>query len=129
MLAIDANVVVRFLTGDEPAQAAIARALIEDQDTFVSATVMLEAEWVLRSGYGMAKADVIAALGRLAGLLRVELDDPARISKALSWAGQGMDFADALHLAAAQACEAFVTFDRRMAKANVEPSGAPLRVV
>lgn len=127
MLAIDTNVIVRFLTGDEPAQAARAKALIEGQDIFVSATVLLEAEWVLRSAYGLEKAEVIAALVRLAGLPRLRLDDPVRISKALSWAGQGMDFADALHLAAAEACDAFVTFDRRMVKAKVATGGPPVR--
>ena len=126
MLAIDTNVLVRFLTGDEPAQAA--RALIESQDIFFSATVLLEAEWALRSAYGLDKAEVIAALGRLAGLPRLSLDDPARISKALSRAGQGMDFADELHLATAATSEAFVTVDRRMVKAKVITDGALVRL-
>jgi len=33
----------------------------------------------------------------------------------LDWTRHGMDFADALHLAKAQGCEAFVSFDQRLA--------------
>jgi predicted nucleic acid-binding protein len=40
------------------------------------------------------------------------------VAAALKWADGGMDFADALHLAAAPDCEAFVTFDQKMAKAS-----------
>src|SRR6266851_1349731 len=95
MLAIDTNVVVRFLTGDEPKQAAKARSLIERQDIFLAATVLQETEWVLRNDYGLERVAVIEALTKFAGLPRLTLEDPTRISKALAWAANGMDFADA----------------------------------
>jgi len=50
--AIDTNIVVRLLTADEPEQAAAAKRIIEHGDVFLGATVLLEAEWVLRAGYG-----------------------------------------------------------------------------
>ena len=50
-----------------------------------------------------------------AGLPRVILEDAARTAKALDWMRGGMDFADALHLAEAEGCEAFTTFDQRFA--------------
>jgi predicted nucleic acid-binding protein len=129
MLAIDTNVIVRFLTGDDPAQASTTRTLIEGQDTFVASTVMLEADWVLRSAYGLDKGDVIAALRSFAGLPRVTLEDPERILRALAWADQGLDFADALHLSTAEACEALVTFDRQFASAAARVGGSPVRVL
>jgi len=52
-----------------------------------------------------------------ATLARVKLEDAALIAKALAWMEKGMDFADALHLVKAQGCEAFVSFDQRLAKA------------
>lgn len=52
MRAIDTNVVVRYLTDDEPSQSARARAAIDVGEVFVSTTVLLESEWVLRSTYG-----------------------------------------------------------------------------
>ncbi|MBM6583339.1 type II toxin-antitoxin system VapC family toxin [Microvirga sp. BT689] len=117
MLAIDTNVVVRYLTGDHPEQSSQARALIDGHDVFVCTTVLLETEWVLRGAYGYAPAQIGEALRAFAGLPRVSLEDPASAATALDWMAQGMDFADALHLAAAEGCTVFVSFDRRFAKA------------
>jgi predicted nucleic-acid-binding protein len=117
MRAIDTNVVVRFLTGDDPKQAAKARALVAAGDIFIATTVLLESEWVLCSAYEFTALDVARALRGFAGLPGVTLEDAALASRALDWAERGMDFADALHLARPQGCSAFVSFDRRLAKA------------
>ena len=58
---------------------------------------------------------IITALAAFAGLPRVTLEDPALAAKALEWTRSGMDFADALHLAKAEGCEAFVSFDQPFA--------------
>ena len=126
MRAIDTNVVVRYLTGDHPEQAARARAVLDAGDVFVGTTVLLESEWVLRSVYGLARAEVAAALRAFAGLPGIELESPAVLAEALDHAEKGMDFADALHLGAAARCEALLTFDRRF----IEKAGdTPVRVM
>ena len=112
-VAIDTNVLVRYLTGDDPAQAARARAVIDGDRVFVSTTVLLETEWVLRSVYGLPATQVAAALRDFAGLPGVSVESPARLAEALDRVNEGMDFADALHLGAAAQCEALLTFDRR----------------
>ncbi len=117
MLAVDTNVVVRYLTGDHPEQFANAKALIDGEDLFVCTTVLLETEWVLRSVYGYRPAQLARALRAFAGLPRITLEDPALAAKALDWMAGGMDFADALHLAKAEGCEAFISFDQRFAAA------------
>jgi predicted nucleic acid-binding protein len=117
MLAVDTNLIVRYLTGDHPGQSAKARTLIDGSDVFVSTTVILETEWVLRSVYGYDSAQVRAALRAFAGLPRVSLEDPALIATALDRTAHGLDFADALHLGRAEDCDAFVTFDRSFIKA------------
>lgn len=117
MRAIDTNVLVRFLTGDEPDQAARARRLVEAGDIFVATTILLEAEWVLRSAYGFPAPRVVEALRAFAGLPGVALEDPPLAAQALDCAEKGLDFADALHLARAQGCTAFMSFDRKLAKA------------
>jgi predicted nucleic-acid-binding protein len=114
--AIDTNVAVRFLTGDDPAQAARARRLVEAGDLFVATSVLLESEWVLRSGYGFATERIVQALRDFAGLPGVTLEDPLLVARALDWAEQGLDFADALHLGRAGDCTAFMSFDRLLAK-------------
>ena len=112
-VAIDTNIVVRYLTGDHPRQAAKARAIIEGGDVFVGTTVLLESEWVLRSVYGYSGPEVAAALRAFAGLPEVSVESPANLAEALDRAENGMDFADALHLGAAARCESMLTFDRR----------------
>jgi predicted nucleic-acid-binding protein len=121
--AIDTNVVVRFLTNDDKRQASAARAVIAGGDIFIAATVLLEAEWVLRSAYGFEPARVAEAFRGLAGLPTIMVEDPARLAQALDWMRQGMDFADALHLSKAEGCTAFLSFDRTLAKV-AQASGA-----
>ena len=113
MRAVDTNIVVRYLTGDDPAQAARASAVIDAGDVFVGTTVLLESEWVLRSVYGFSGSEVAAALRAFAGLPEVSVESPAMLAEALDRAENGMDFADALHLGAAARCKAMLTFDRR----------------
>jgi predicted nucleic-acid-binding protein len=117
MLAIDTNLIVRYLTADHPQQSAKAKALIDGEDVFVATTVLLETEWVLRSVYGFASPQLAKALAAFAGLPRVILEDATLVATALGWMGSGLDFADSLHLAKSEGCDAFVTFDRRLAKA------------
>jgi predicted nucleic acid-binding protein len=126
MLAIDTNVIVRYLTGDDRKHPARAKALIEGQEVFVATTVLLEAEWVLRSVYNFQPQRLADALMAFAGLPRVVLENPPLAAIALKWAKQGMDFADALHLAAAENCEAFVSFDDRFIKSAAK-LGVPAR--
>ena len=125
MRAVDTNVVVRYLTGDDPGLAARARAVIDAGNVFVGTTVLLECEWVLRSVYGFEGKRVAAALRAFAGLPGFSTESPALLAEALDRAERGMDFADALHLGAAARCEALLTFDRRLIH---RAKDAPLRV-
>jgi predicted nucleic-acid-binding protein len=127
VLAVDTNVIVRYLTRDDAEQFAKARVLIRDEDIFVCTTVLLETEWVLRRGYRFRRTQIIAALAAFAGLPHVTLEEPASAAKALDWAQRGMDFADALHLAKAEGCEAMISFDQRFAAVANALSDVKLR--
>jgi predicted nucleic acid-binding protein len=85
--------------------------------SLVSLTVILEVEWVLRSGYGFDRVKVAKAFRAFAGLPQVIVQDRAALDAALISTEAGMDFADGLHLAQAGQSEAFVTFDDRFYKA------------
>lgn len=117
MLAIDTNLVVRYLANDDPGQSPRARALIDGAPVFVPATVILETEWVLRGAYGYPAAAVVRALRGFAGLPTVTVEDAERVAAALDLAERGLDFADALHLAGSGHCAGFATFDRRFVRA------------
>lgn len=112
MTAVDTNVVVRLLTGDDPEQAAAARALFASDFIWIGRTVILETAWVLSSAYGFDDAAIRGALTRLLGLANVQTEDIASVTVALNLNAQGLDFADALHLTARPHGAEFVSFDR-----------------
>ena len=126
MHGVDTNVIVRYLTGDDPQQADKARTVIGQKPVFVSRTVLLEVEWVLRGVYDLPSERIVPALRALAGLPGVSVEDAGLVAKALDWAEAGMDFADALHLAAAAECESFLTFDKRFVRSGKRLSGIPI---
>ena len=117
MIAIDTNLLLRYILRDDKAQFITAQALMSDQGWWISHTVLLEAEWVLRSAYRFDRAQIEAAFRRFLGLPRVSPDSPAVVAQALNAYGAGLDFADALHLASTPDAHAFFTFDRRLARA------------
>jgi predicted nucleic acid-binding protein len=116
MLAIDTNLIVRYLTGDHPQQSPRARTLIDGQPVFAPITVMLEVVWVLRSTYEYRATEVAHALRSFAGLPTVTVEDEAVVAAALDLTEKGLDFADALHLGKSNHCDGFATFDRKFVR-------------
>lgn len=115
MIAVDTNVIVRIVTHDDPDQARRAVALFERERIFITKTVLLEVEWVLRFSYRLPRAVIVSTLRKVVGLGTVEVEDPNEVSMALDWHEQGLDFADALHLAGSGKARRFATFDQKMA--------------
>ena len=68
MIAVDTNVLVRLLTGDDPKQESAARSLFARESIWVAKTVLLETNWVLRSLYGFDESAIRDAFTRLLGL-------------------------------------------------------------
>lgn len=116
MTAIDTNIIVRLLTGDDASQCQKARGIFESHDVFIPDTVILETEWVLRFAYKFEPAAISAAFTKLLGLPNVRVARPDFISQAIEWHRQGLDFADALHLVASQDQTRFLTFDAKLVR-------------
>jgi predicted nucleic-acid-binding protein len=117
VLAVDTNIVVRYLTGDQPEQSAKAREIIDNQNVYLTITVILETEWVLRTVYRFSPSEVGNSLTALAGLPHMQIETPEVVARALEWLRAGMDFADALHLSGANNCDSFLTFDHHFIRA------------
>jgi len=117
MIALDTNVVVRALTADDPAQLADAHRVMQSGALFVSKTVLMETEWVLRYSYEIGRAEIGGALRKLIRYRRMEVEDLPAVIEALSWHAEGMDFADALHLSSSKRADRLATFDRELAAA------------
>jgi len=125
MKAIDTNVLVRVLTRDDAAQAAVAAAEMRDGPIYLSATVLLETEWVLRHAYQFDREQVGRALLGVVSLNGATIDDEAAVRVALRWHAAGMDLADALHVARVENADEFITFDRRFARVAAEVGAEP----
>jgi predicted nucleic-acid-binding protein len=125
MIAVDTNVVVRRLVADDAAQARRATALFERGPVFIPVTVLLETEWVLRGAYALERTQINRLLHLLLGLPGVEMAEPEAVMRALERHAEGLDFADALHLALAGDAESFATFDRRLLRAS-KVGGLPI---
>lgn len=113
MRAVDTNVLARYYLQDDARQARISRALMESGDLFVPKTVILELEWVLRAAAEQSAAKVLDCLAHLIGLPGIVVEDREQVELAIRHARQGIDFADALHLAASHDCTEMLTFDDR----------------
>ena len=126
MLAVDTNIVVRYIVGDDPEQSGRARALVRDQAIWVSTTVLLETAWVLRKTYGYKPGQIAWALRLFAGLPTVTLQEADRVAIALGWLDK-LDVADALHLAQSDEAEALLTFDQRPIRGAAGLGAVPVR--
>jgi predicted nucleic acid-binding protein len=71
----------------------------------------------VRSAYGFSAAEVVQAFRAFVVLPGVAVEDASLLARALDWSERGLDFADAPHLARAQGCSAFMSFDRTLARA------------
>ena len=126
MIGVDTNVLARLLTRDDLVQYRSAFNVFETEQVFIPTTVVLETEWVLRYAYEYEPEQVNLALEKLFGLPNVELEHPHRVAQALEWHMRGLDFPDALHLAACAELQAFVTFDRKLISRASQFAGMPV---
>jgi predicted nucleic-acid-binding protein len=119
VIALDTNVLVRFIVEDDEEQARRARELIEDQfdrgmPCFVPDIVVAELVWVLGFSYDVARDRIASLLRELLSARQLRFDSSDRLSRALKayTLGKG-DFADYLirEQARASGCQAVATFD------------------
>ncbi len=123
MIALDTNVLVRYLVGDDAEQAKAARVLLEgltsERPGFICREVAIEMVWVLERAYRFPRvqiADVLMELIATDSLAIEAADDVARA--AVSYRQGGVGFSDLMVLSAAERAGAapLHTFDRRLAR-------------
>lgn len=122
MKGLDANVLARYLTQDDPKQSERADAFINTlvarkERCYISTVVLCELTWVLRYAYKVSKEDVAMTIERLLQTHQFEIGRRAIVRKAMNEFRDGSaDFADYLigALAHDAGCETTATFDRRL---------------
>lgn len=125
MSALDTNVLVRYLVADDRKQFQSAKTLIEtaveEVPLFLSLSVVIELEWVLRSLYGFDKEALLTTFNQLLETQELVFQDEDIVEIAVSlYTENNCDFADCLHVASAHGYEytPMVTFDRKAARLN-----------
>ena len=123
MTSIDTNVIIRYLVGDDAAQAEAARALLDgltpEDPGFICREVVMESAWVLERSYGFARAQVAKALMDLTASDSLLVENPDDVAAAAHLYRQGgVGFSDLMVLSAAERAGAtpLYTFDRRLAR-------------
>lgn len=120
MIALDTNILVRYLVQDDGAQAKQARKLIEDghRDTpmLVTLTAFIETYRVLTKVYGFKEAFVRDGLEKLINTRQLTVESARAIGAALL--GSHTDLADLLIWETGKAAGAGsgITFDKNFAR-------------
>ena len=122
MAALDTNVVIRLLIGDDASQALAAEQLVSTEACTVSMSVFMECEWVLRACYALQAATIEASFRDFLNLQNISAAEAVLAQRVLDAYASGLDFADALHAAQCSDGQRLVTFDKNFAK-NARKSG------
>ncbi len=123
MIALDTNVLVRYIIRDDKAQTRKASLAIDglttDAPAFISCIVLCEINWVLKTAYKVAKPDCIDALGRILSVAVFDIENLGACLAALKLyeAGQA-DFSDYLlqKIAQQEGYMTVLTFDKKALK-------------
>lgn len=123
MIALDTNVLVRFLTQDDPEQGRRATAVIAGctaaEPGFIAREVMVELVWVLERAYRLPRAEIARAVEGLLESEDLAVEAAERVGLAVHrYRTQGQGFSDMMIALAAEdaGCAALLTFDRRLAR-------------
>jgi predicted nucleic-acid-binding protein len=131
MRSLDTNVLARFFVEDpddeQAARQRPAAVAALSERAYVTVTVLLEFEWVMRGFYELSPIKVAVVMRALAGIEHVTIEDRDAVLASIESLEGGLDFADALHLQRSHRASSFATFDRTLARRAAKRSahGAP----
>lgn len=119
MIALDTNILVRFLVEDDPDQTARVRKLLQravdaDETCYVSDVAFCELVWVLERSYKFRREEIGGALSRLLRARHLRYSSTEQLYRSLdAYMARPGGFADFLirEHAKAAGCEAVATFD------------------
>jgi len=130
MIALDTNVIVRYVTQDDAAQSAVASKLMEslspETPGFVPLVVAVELVWVLQSCYDAKRGAIAQVLEALLRSKELLVEQAELVWQALRrYSASRADFADCLieRCAHAAECQYTATFDRNAVAAGMRLIG------
>jgi len=124
MIGLDTNILVRYLTQDDPVQSPMATEIIERQLTeenpgFVSIVAMVETVWALDRAYGFAANEIATAVERMLQADVLVVENEQEVFTAMTAVkDEKSSFADAViaQLGARAGCSRTLTFDHKAAR-------------
>lgn len=128
MIGLDTNVVIRYLTQDDPRQSAVANRIIEQELTeknqgYITLISLIEIAWVLESCYEQTKDDLINVLDLLLTIKQISIEKTDLVYLALKRFRAGTaDFSDALITLVCEnaGCKRVVSFDKKAVTVGME---------
>ena len=126
MIGLDTNLLVRYITQDDPVQSPVAEDVIErqcskDRPCFINHIILCELVWVLRRCYKAKKSEIIKVIEQILKTEEFAVQESDIVWLALNdYKDGGADFADYLigRINTSKGCESTVTFDRKVLKMN-----------
>lgn len=126
MIGLDTNILVRYITQDDPEQSALASKLIEqncsrESPGYINHIVLCELVWVLRRCYKVEEQQALQVIEQILRTVQFLVQNPQVVWKALKLARKNKaDFPDCLitHINLAGGCITTVTLDRAAAEIN-----------
>ena len=127
MIGLDTNILVRYLTQDDPDQAAQATRILEEELTdddpgFIGLVVLVETIWVLRRLYKASPEEIRETVNDLLGSRRILVENRHVVARAVATSAKNAsDFADSIIAASALdvGCRKIVSFDRCAVRAGM----------
>ena len=121
MIGLDTNILVRYLTQDDPVQSRKATEIIEGrlsvtEPGFVSVVTMAELVWVLDRAYSLTAQRIAAAIERMLQVDVLVIENEQEVFTAMVALKQSLGtFADALigELSVRAGCTHILTFDKK----------------
>ena len=121
MIALDTNVIVRYITQDDSKQAAKANKLIEKslsvrKPGYITLVTLVEIVWVLDSCYEQPKRSILNVIYALLTTRQLVVERADSVYIAMKRYGSGKaDFSDAVIsvIAESDGCDSIVTFDKK----------------
>lgn len=122
MIGLDTNILVRYLTLDDPSQTAraveIMDSLTAEEPGFISSVVLAELVWVLESFYKLTKMEIVGCLETVLRSKELSVEKAEIAWQALNTFRKGRSgYSDCLieRSAHAAGCRHTLTFDEKAA--------------
>ena len=129
MLGADTNIFVRLIMRDDDLQCRTIEELMATERLFVSLSVILETEWVLRSSYRQTRMEIAATLTELLAVESLVFEARGDVLWALDRYAAGADMGDMIHLIGNRDMRAFVTLDRKLSVQSGPDTPLPIRTL